>query len=163
MTSDRTEPANILVVDDNRDLANILVEYLSELGHEAVAAYGGREGLSRFKEGDFHMVITDLKMPDMDGMELLNAIKALENRAIVLVITAYGTIDAAVKAIESGAYDFISKPFDLKALEVIVNRALERHSIGKQLIAFRRLMWVTLICAPVLLIVGIIVAYFVFK
>ena len=163
MATEKTESAHILVVDDNEDLANVLVAYLSELGHQAVAAYGGREGLSRFKEGDFHMVITDLKMPDMDGMALLKAIKSLDSRAIVLVITAYGTIDAAVKAIESGAYDFISKPFDLKALEVIVNRALERLSIGKQLIASQRLMWVTLFCAPVLLIVGIMLAYFVFR
>ena len=160
MTSDKTAPARILVVDDNKELANILVEYLSKLGHKAVAAHGGREGLSRFKEGGFHMVITDLIMPDMDGMELLNAVKGLENRAIVLVIAACGTIDTAVKAIENGAYDFISKPVDFKTLEVVVNRALERHFIGKRLIAFRRLIWVTLICAPVLLIVGIIVTFF---
>ena len=163
MALEKTEPARILVVDDNKDLANTLVEYLSRLGHKATAAYGGREGLSCFRDSDFDMVITDLKMPDLDGMELLVEIKALQSRAIVLVITGYGTIDEAVKAIENGAYDFISKPFELRTLEVIVNRALDRHAIGKKLIASQRLMWATLICAPLSMIICILVAYFFFR
>lgn len=149
----------ILVVDDNRDLADVLQEYLLRLGYEAVVAYGGREGLELFKEGGFDIVISDLKMPDLDGMELLKAVKAIDKHAVVLVITAYGTIDTAVEAIKYGAYDFISKPFDLKALEIIVERSLERQSLYRRVGRFRRLILILLVSVPVWLILGILLAH----
>jgi len=77
--------ANILVVDDDKMLADNLVEYLTKLDYHAEAAYGSREALNQFELGDFQLVITDLKMPEMDGLELMDAIKALDSRAMVLV------------------------------------------------------------------------------
>jgi len=104
------------------------VEYLSKLGYSATAAYDGREGLHKFEQGDFQLVITDLMMPEMDGMELLEAMKARDSRVIVIVVTGHGTIESAVKAIKKGAYDFIHKPFKMEELMVIINRALKRHT-----------------------------------
>jgi DNA-binding NtrC family response regulator len=121
--------ARILVVDDDRHLADNLVEYLMKLGYQAVAAYGGREAVASFGKEGFHLVITDLMMPEMGGLEVLQAVKALDSRAIVLVITGYGTIESAVAAIKKGAYDFIPKPFKMSELEVIIARALERHPV----------------------------------
>ena len=152
------EDANILVVDDDRGLADNLVEYLSQLGYNATAAYGGREALSRFEEGDFQLVITDLMMPEFDGMELLEAVMKLDSRAIVMVLTGYGTIESAVQAIKNGAYDFITKPIKLEELEVIVNRALERHSTRRQLGIFRGLTLALIVSIPLWLILGIILA-----
>ena len=129
--------ANILVVDDDRLLADMLVEYLSSLGYGATAAYGGKEGLSRFDEQEFQLVITDLRMPDMGGMELLEAVRSLDGRVTVMVITGYGTIESAVDAIKKGAYDFIPKPIRLAELEIIVRRALEHHTLFRQLGVFR--------------------------
>jgi DNA-binding NtrC family response regulator len=150
--------ARILVVDDDKDLADNLVEYLSKLGYQASPAYGGREGLTMFEQGDFQLVITDLKMPEMDGMELLNAVSRLDSRVMVTVITGYGTIESAVEAIKKGAYDFIPKPFKMEELEIIVKRALERHTLLRQLGIFRGLTLALIISVPFWLILGIILA-----
>ncbi len=150
--------AKILVVDDDKQLADDMVEYLTKFGYQAAAAYGGREGLTKFEQGDFQLVITDLKMPEMDGMELLDAVKELDSRVIVMVITGYGTIESAVDAIKRGAFDFIPKPFKMEELEVIVNRALERHTLFRQLGVFRGLTLALIISIPFWLILGIILA-----
>ena len=109
------------------------------------------------------MVIADLKMPDMDGIELMEAVKAIDKKVVVLVITGYGTIDTAVATIKAGAYDFISKPFDLEALEVIINRALERHSLFRRLGMFRGLTLALIVSVPIWLILGIALAYLIIK
>jgi len=150
--------AKILVVDDDKVLADLLVEYLSKLGFQASPAYGGREALTKFEQGDFQLVITDLKMPEMDGMELLDAVSKLDSRAIVMVITGYGSIESAVTAIKKGAYDFIPKPFGMEELEIIVKRALEQHTLISQLGAFRGLTLALIISVPFWLILGIVLA-----
>lgn len=150
--------ARILVVDDDKALADYLVEYLSRMGYQATAAYGGKAGLTKFDQGDFQLVITDLKMPEMDGMELLEAIKTRDSRVIVMVITGYGTIESAVAAIKKGAYDFIPKPFKMEELEVIINRALEHHTLLRQLGLFRGLTLALIISVPFWLVLGIILA-----
>ena len=150
--------AKILVVDDDKRLANDVVEYLTIFGYQAAAAYGGREALTKFEQGDFQLVITDLKMPEMDGMELLEAVKALDRRVVVMVITGYGTIESAVDAIKRGAFDFIPKPFKMDELEVIVNRALERHTLFRELGVFRGLTLALIISVPFWLILGIVLA-----
>jgi len=150
--------ARILVVDDDKQLADNLVEYLSKLGYPAAPAYGGREGLDKFEQGDFQLVITDLMMPEMDGMELLSAVRRIDNRTIVIMVTGYGTIDSAVGAIKKGAYDYISKPFKMEELEIIVKRALERNTLFRQLSIFRGLTLALLISVPFWLILGIVLA-----
>jgi len=150
------QDVRIMVVDDDRELADGLVESLSGLGYKAQAAYSGREGLDRFENGAFQLVITDLKMPDMDGMALLEAVKARDSRAVVMVITGYGTIESAVAAIKDGAYDFIPKPVKMQELEIIIDRALERHTLSRQLGVFRGLTLALIISVPVWLILGIV-------
>jgi DNA-binding NtrC family response regulator len=150
--------ARILVVDDEKQVADVLVDYLSNLGYQTVAAYSGYDALSKFKDGDFQLIITDLKMPEMDGMELLEAAKRLDKQVVVVVITGHGTIESAVEAIKKGAYDFISKPFKMEELEIIVNRALERHALFRDLGVFRGLTLALIISVPVWLILGIVVA-----
>jgi len=150
--------ARILVVDDDKGLADDMVEYLTIYGYQAAAAYGGREALTMFEREDFQLVITDLKMPEMGGMELLDAVKAQDSRVMVMVITGYSTIESAVTAIKKGAYDFIPKPFQMDELELIVNRALERHTILRQLGVFRGLTLALIISVPFWLILGIVLA-----
>ena len=157
MLSNKKE-ANILVVDDDKALADDLAEYLTKSGYQPAAAYGGREALSRFEQGDFQLVIADLKMPEMDGMELLDAVKALDRSVVVIVITGYGSIESAVDAIKRGAFDFIPKPFKMEELELIIDRALERHTLSRQLGLFRGLTLALLISVPFWLILGIILA-----
>jgi DNA-binding NtrC family response regulator len=150
--------AKILVVDDDQNLADNLVEYLGRLGYQAVAAYGGRQAVEMFGKEPFHLVITDLLMPEMSGLQVLEAAKALDSRVIVLVITGYGTIQSAVAAIREGAYDFLPKPFKMNELEVIITRALERHTLFRQLGVFKGLSIGLMISVPFWLILGIVLA-----
>jgi DNA-binding NtrC family response regulator len=157
MVIDR-EGAKILVVDDDRELADGLVESLSNLGYSAAAAYSGKEGLNKFENKAFQLVVTDLKMPDMDGMELLQAVKARDKQAVVIVITGHGTIESAVKAIKNGAYDFVTKPVKMQELEVIIDRALERRTLSRQLGVFKGLTLALIISVPLWLVLGIVLA-----
>ena len=91
-------------------------------------------------------------------MELLDAVKELDNLVMVMVITGYSTIESAVEAIKKGAYDYIPKPFKMEELELIVNRALERHTLLRQLGVFRGLTLALIISVPFWLILGIILA-----
>jgi DNA-binding NtrC family response regulator len=150
--------ARILVVDDEKQVADMLVDYLSNLGYQTVAAYSGYDALSKFKDGDFQLIITDLKMPDIDGMDLLEMVKGWDKRAMVIVITGYGTIESAVEAITKGAYDFIPKPFKMEELEIIIERALDRYALSKQLGLFRGLLFCLIASIPFWVIVGIVVA-----
>jgi DNA-binding NtrC family response regulator len=148
----------ILVVDDDREFADSLAEHMSGLGHSVKVAYEGHEGLDRFRTGAFHVVLTDLQMPGMDGIELLHEIKGLDNRCVVVLITGFGTVESAVTAIKEGAYDFITKPVKFDQLDVVVNRALEKRHLVKQLDFFRGLTLAVLISVPLWLILGIILA-----
>jgi DNA-binding NtrC family response regulator len=150
--------AKILVVDDDRNLADNLVEYLDRLGYEAVAAYDGRQAVEMFRKEPYHLVITDLMMPEMSGLQVLEAVRTLDSRVMVLVITGYGTLQSAVTAIKDGAYDFVPKPFKMNELEVIITRALERHSLFRQLGVFKGLSIGLMISIPFWLILGIILA-----
>ncbi|NVM22531.1 MAG: response regulator [Desulfobacterales bacterium] len=152
------QDAGILVVDDDKALADSLVEYLSDLGYSAQAAYSGREGLDRFENGTFHLVITDIKMPGMDGMELLEAVKAHDKQVMVMLVTGYGTIESAVEAMKKGAYDYTTKPVKMEELEIIVSRALQRYVMSERLSVLRGLTMAMAISAPLWLIVGIALA-----
>ncbi len=150
--------ARILVVDDDKSLADDLVDYLTKSGYRASAAYGGHEGLSMFEQGDFQLVITEFKMPDIDGMDLLEAVKSMDRRVMVMFITGRGTIESAVTAIKKGAYDYIPKPFKMEELEVIVSRALVRHTFFSRLGVFRGLTVALIISVPFWLILLIVLA-----
>lgn len=151
----KTEP-RILVVDDNRVLTDNLVEFLSKLGYQAFPAYNGNEGLTKFEQEDFQMVITDLKMPEMNGMELLDAIRKLDSDVNVIVLTGFGTIESAVQAIKGGAYDYITKPFKFEEIELIVNRAMEKHTIFRQMRRFRGMFFFVLFTVPFWILLGVL-------
>ena len=142
----------ILVVDDDRQLADTLTEFLSKLGYQAATAYGGREGLELFEQGNFQLLITDLMMPEMDGMELLAEVKKQDSLAVVLVITGVGTVESAVDAMNKGAYDFIPKPVKLAELGVIIERAMERYEIFRKMRVFRRMFFSMLFLSIALLL-----------
>jgi len=148
----------ILVVDDDKELADTVEEFLLKMGYSVTAAYGGREALIRFREGDFRLVITDLKMPEIDGLELLKKVRMVDDKVVVIVVTGYGSIESAVNAIKDGAYDYIQKPFRMDELQIIIERALERHSLARKLGVFRGLTMTLLISTPFWLILGIVLA-----
>lgn len=117
--------AHILVVEDNTTMREGIVQILSSLGHEVHGAASGKEGLQYFHLTEPEFVITDLKMDDIDGMKVLKEIRESSPETIVMIITAFGTIELAVEAMKMGAFDFITKPFPPDMLRVKVAKGLE--------------------------------------
>lgn len=120
---------SILVIDDKESMRTMLSNVLSEEGYQVDAASGGKEGLDLARVKGYDLAITDMKMPDVDGLEVLNGLKSMDNDMSVIIMTAYGTVETAVAAMKNGAYDFITKPFDPDHLTVIIERALENRRL----------------------------------
>lgn len=134
MQADRKmmKTGRILVVDDEARMRRILEIMLRKVGHEVLSAGNGVEALTLFKRETIDLVITDLRMPEMDGLELLRRIREVDADLPVIVITAHGTIDTAVTAMKNGASDYIQRPFDIDVLELAVTRVLNAKDISRQ-------------------------------
>ena len=116
---------DILVVDDELEMRLAINEALSRKGYSVESAGSGKEALSKFGDGAYKMVISDMQMGRVGGMELLKKIKSISPSTPVLLITAFGTVEKAVEAVKEGAVDFILKPFTLESLEITVEKALK--------------------------------------
>ncbi len=128
----KSESASILVVDDDLDIREVLKDRLESLGYEVSTAPSGRECLNLLEKKSPQMILLDIEMPEMSGLEVLREIRKREINVSVLMITAYGTVERAVEAMREGAYDFIPKPFEPSHLALIIQRALERDSLKKE-------------------------------
>jgi two-component system response regulator AtoC len=115
----------VLVVDDERKMRRVLQMLLEQMGLESTPAESGEEALACFQREKFDLVMTDLRMPGMGGMEWFTRLRALDAEVPVIMLTAYGTVETAVAAMKQGAFDFILKPFDVGAVEVVIRNALE--------------------------------------
>lgn len=115
----------ILIIDDDTSLRRVLEYNLQEAGYQVAAAASGEEGLRLFAEESPALVITDMKMPGMDGLQVLKAVKERSPETLVMIITAFGTVDIAVEAMKLGAYDYITKPFNRDELKLTVAKALQ--------------------------------------
>ena len=122
----------ILIVDDEKNYLTILSAVLDEEGFEILTAQSGQEALEIHKTSDLDLVLTDMKMPEMDGIELLENIKALDPDLPVVMMTAHGTVDKAVEAMQKGAYTYILKPFDNERLTIYVNKAISVYQVIKE-------------------------------
>ena len=122
----------ILVVDDEAGVRDLLSLVLSRDGYEVVTAPDGERALAAFRKGGFDLVLQDLKMPGMDGLELLKALKEQDPLVPVMVITAFATWDNAVEAMRLGAYDYLKKPFDNDQVRRAAEQAVERLKRRRQ-------------------------------
>ena len=129
--------ANILIIDDEETMRDSCRQTLSRDGHGIEVAESGSKGLSLLEAESFDLVILDLKMPGLSGMEVLKKIKQNDPEAMVIVITGYATVESAVEAMKRGAYDFIPKPFTPDSLRVIVKRALDRRELALENVLLR--------------------------
>ena len=122
----------VLIVDDEKNYPLILSAILEEEGFETFTANSGHEALEILSNTDIDLVLTDMKMPSMDGIELLEEIKAKDQDLPVIMMTAHGTVDKAVEAMQKGAYSYILKPFDNDRLIIYVNKAIGMHRVVKE-------------------------------
>jgi DNA-binding NtrC family response regulator len=129
--------ADILIVDDKASLSTMLREALEAQGHQARTAAGGGEALLALKKRPADLVLTDLKMPGLDGLELTREVKARWPETAVVVMTAFGGVEDAVEAMRLGAANFLAKPFSLDALKVIVDKALTLGALAGENKALR--------------------------
>ena len=121
--------AHILVIDDERSIRNTLKEILEYEKFTVDVAEHGADGLEKYKSGSYDIVLCDIKMPEMDGLELLEKLSGEEGDAQVIMISGHGNIDNAVEAIKKGAYDFIEKPLDLNRLLITIRNALDKSTL----------------------------------
>jgi two-component system NtrC family response regulator len=127
----------ILVVDDEPNYLIVLSELLKEEGYEVLTAQRGEEGLRIVEETDLDLIITDMRMPGMDGVELLRAIKAYDANLPVIMITAFGEVEKAVIAMRAGAYNYLVKPFNNEELLVNIRKAIEHYSLLRENLRLR--------------------------
>ncbi|MDW7711007.1 MAG: sigma-54 dependent transcriptional regulator [Deferrisomatales bacterium] len=120
----------ILVVEDHAALRDALAISLGAKGHRVVTAARGDTGIKALESQSFDLVVTDLKLPEASGLEVLEVAKATQPRAPVLIMTAHGTMDAVMHALRLGAQDFIEKPFDIEEMEARIERALEQGDLA---------------------------------
>jgi len=122
----------VLVVDDEENLRRLLTKLLTNEGFGVEEAADGEEGLAKCKAGRYDLVLLDLKLPKLDGLSVLRGVMEFDPDALVILITAFSTIDTAIQAIKLGAFDFVAKPFRPEELMIKVNQALERNRLVKE-------------------------------
>jgi DNA-binding NtrC family response regulator len=122
---------NILVVDDNRELREILEEYLRGEGDNVEGADNGKEALEKSRGNHYDLIITDLNMPELAGMELIKIVQQENEITEFVIITGYASMDSAVEAIKIGAFDYIVKPFRMEELKVVVKNVREKVRLKK--------------------------------
>ena len=127
----------ILVIEDKESMRAMLKQTLEGEGYEVITAQDGAEGIKKLSDERIGLVLTDLKLPKKDGFDVLKAVKQESPLLPVIVMTAYGTIETAVRAVKEGAYDFLTKPFDTEHLLVLIKRALDTSRVAAENILLR--------------------------
>jgi two-component system response regulator PilR (NtrC family) len=132
--------AKILIVEDETSINNILVMLLEGQGHLVFSAYDGREGMDCIQKDIFDLIITDIKMPFYTGFDILKTALEYSPETVVIMITAFGSIEAAITALKLGAYDYINKPFKIDEIRLVVEKALEKRRLSQEVKNLRLLV-----------------------
>jgi DNA-binding NtrC family response regulator len=129
---------SILVVEDDAAMRDLLTEELSDAGYSVQAASGASIGLELARADRFDLIITDLRMPEMDGFDLIRGVRALPEPPHVVMITAFGSIETAIRAVKLGAYDYITKPFEIEELLLVADKALGERALRTKVARLQR-------------------------
>ena len=148
----------VLVVDDEQDVRETLETVLRKLDYNPMVASGGEEALDIIRNQKVDVVLSDLYMPGMNGIELLKRVKAAKKNIVFLMITAHPTIETAVDAIKKGAYDYLTKPFHIEEVRIKISRAMEKQGLTYSLKWANGMIWALIISIPIWLVLGIILA-----
>src|SRR3954463_2714879 len=129
---------NILIIDDEKAIRKTLTEILSFEGYKLDEAGDGEEGLKKFREKNYDVVLCDIKMPKVDGLDFLQKAVEINPDIPVIMISGHGNIETAVEAVKKGAYDFIQKPPDLNRLLITIRNAMERNNLVNEAKSLKR-------------------------
>src|SRR5882672_1445217 len=129
---------SILVVEDDAAMRDLLTEELEDSGFDVESTSGASVGLELARANRFDLIITDLRMPDMDGFDLIRGVMALPEPPHVVMITAFGSIETAIRAVKLGAYDYITKPFEMEELLLVADKALGERALRTRIARLQR-------------------------
>lgn len=127
-----SEALQIMVVEDSKPLREMLVHVLKDDGNVVESAKDGKEALEKYYSGAYDLIVTDLNMPEMTGIELIKRIREMDDLVEFIIITAYASLETAIEAIKAGAYDYIIKPFKLEELKVAVRNVGDKINLKKK-------------------------------
>src|SRR3989339_1549106 len=128
--------AKILVIDDEQGIREMLSYALSQQGYEIIAAMNGKEGIKKVTEKKFDVVISDIKMPGMDGVTVLGEIKKINPEIEVIMATGYGTMETVIESLRKGAFDYVNKPFNIDEVVIVIEKALEKSQFKETIVLY---------------------------
>ncbi|MGC9976610.1 MAG: response regulator [Syntrophales bacterium] len=144
----------LLIVDDEEGIRNIFEDYFGSLGYQVVTAKTGKDALEKFVPGQFDCVLSDLVMPEMDGLDFLRQLRGQDRKTAFFLMTGYPSVETAIEAIKQGAFDYITKPLNLEDVRIKVERAVHVKDIESSLKRVSGLLWGLIISIPIWLILG---------
>src|SRR5438132_13000618 len=136
-------PARLLVVDDERSMRELLSIVLRREGYDVTLAENGRTAIDALERGRYDLLISDIKMPDMSGVDVLRAAKRIDQDILGIMITAFASADTAIEAMRLGACDYLSKPFDVDLLRLKVCEKIERRQLRQENVLHKRTLGLT--------------------
>lgn len=133
-----THTPSVLVLDDDADHATLVADIVRDAGYVVTSLHDPLRAAAMLEKGSFDVLITDLNMPGMDGMELITQVKARDSQIAIIVMTAFGSLQTGLRALRAGAMDYLAKPFEPKELRIRIERALEGRARSLVLERLRR-------------------------
>ena len=146
----------VLVVDDDRGVREALAEYLETLEYSVTTAEDGQDALKKYHQSEVDIILADLIMPNMDGMEFLKRVREINDDIIFLMITGHPSIGTAVGSVGLGADDYLTKPFHLEEVKTRIAKAVEKRKLKSRLKTSQGLVWGLMLSIPLWLLLGII-------
>jgi DNA-binding NtrC family response regulator len=147
---------NILIIDDEEDILDTLSDVVTQWGYLPIVARDGEDALKKFDEVPIDLILSDIRMPKVDGLSLLDRIKKTSPETIIILLTGYPSVETAVKAMKHGAFDYLTKPINLEELKLKIDRGLERMRLNKSMSFLKGINWSLVISIPIWLVLGII-------
>ena len=151
--------ATVWVIDDESATSDVLAAMLQEIGYDTRVFNQAREALAAYRHGCADVVMTDIRMPGLDGLEFTRALRERDPRATIIILTGFPSVEDAVEAIKMGAADYMTKPFRLEEVRLRLLRALEARDLQDRFRRNRILSWVLIGSLPVWFILGILLAF----
>lgn len=148
----------ILIVEDDEVVRDLLTEVCERWGYESVCVDNGRKGLEKCLQEDFSLLISDIRMPVMDGLTMLENIREKDREIPIIIVTAYPSVDSAVESLDKGADYYLVKPINLHDLKAKINKCLEKRTIQQKIHSLKTRIQILAVAAPLLLIIGFLLS-----